>query len=312
MFKIANLAKKDYVCICRKYVACGLNLNNMKYFLVSTNHLETRILFKDDEDFIAAINYIAVVTASTGINVFAFILMSNHVHFVLWCTHKQAIDYTVRFKTLYGRYFRTRYGTGDIFRRNNVDIQEVSTLYEGLERAIAYVLMNPVAARICLHSTGYRWGTGSVFFNMNREKGRPLSSISLRAQQRLLKSGVKLPQEWTFGTDGYILPESYICVERVERLFKTPARMNYFLNNSSKARLATERNTPSFRDQSVQDACIDLCRTMFGSDSIMPLEKEEKKEILQQLKRRFCADVNQLGRTTGLRPEEISRLFERF
>lgn len=284
----------------------------MKYFLVSTNHLETRILFKDDEDFKVAMNYIAVATAATGVNVFAFILMSNHIHLVLWCKHEQAIDFTVRFKTIYGRYFRTRYGTGEILRRNSVDIQEISTIYEGLEKAIAYVHMNPVAARICLHSTGYRWGTGNVFFNTNNEKGVPLSSFSRRAQQRLLKSGAVLPQEWTVGKDGYVLPSSYVSVNKVEKIFKTPARMNYFLNNSTKARLATDRNTPSFRDQIVQDACIDLCRTMFGSDSIMPLEKEEKKEVLLQLKRRFCADINQLGRTTGLKPEEISRLLERF
>lgn len=294
-------------------VVTGLNLiKNMNYFLVSTNHLETRILFQDEEDFKAAMNYVAVVTSVTGVKVLAFVLMSNHVHFMLCCTRELANSFTVRFKTAYGRYFRNKYGTGNLMRRNTVDIKDVVSQYESLEKAIAYVQMNPVAARICLHSTGYRWSTGNVFFNLNREKGMPLSSLSVRAQQRLLKSEAQLPQNWTVGREGYVLQESYVSVNFVEKLFRTPARMNYFLNISSKARLIEGRNNPSFRDQIVQEACVDLCRTMFGSDSVEPLEKEEKKELLRQLKRRFCADINQLGRTTGLRPEEISRLFESF
>ena len=284
----------------------------MNYFLVSTNHLETRILFQDEEDFKAAMNYVAVVTSVTGVKVLSFVLMSNHVHFMLCCTREQADSFIVRFKTAYGKYYRNRYGMGNLLRRNNVDFKEITPQFEALEKAIAYVQMNPVAARICLHPTGYRWGTGNVFNNLNRERGMPLSDPSMRARQRLLKSEVQLPPHWTVGREGYVLPESYVNLDFVEKLFKTPARMNYFLNNSSKARLIEGRNNPSFRDQVVQDACVDLCRTMFGSDSVESLEKEEKKEVLQQLKRRFSADINQLGRTTGLKPEEISRMFERF
>ena len=46
----------------------------MNHYLVTTDHLETRILFKNDEDFIAAMNYVAVVTAVTGAKVLALVM----------------------------------------------------------------------------------------------------------------------------------------------------------------------------------------------------------------------------------------------
>ena len=39
----------------------------MRYFFISTKHLEQRLWFKDSEDFKAGMNYVAVVVAMTDI-----------------------------------------------------------------------------------------------------------------------------------------------------------------------------------------------------------------------------------------------------
>ena len=44
----------------------------------------------DDEDFKTGMNYAATVAFLVGVNVLAFILMSNHVHFVLACSGEKA------------------------------------------------------------------------------------------------------------------------------------------------------------------------------------------------------------------------------
>ena len=52
-------------------------------------------------------------------------------------------------KSRYSKYLNHKYGTAEFLRRNKVTIEEVSTLNEGLEKAIAYTQMNCVAANIC-------------------------------------------------------------------------------------------------------------------------------------------------------------------
>ena len=49
-----------------------------KIYLLSTDHLEDGLWFRDDEDFCVAMNYVAIQAASSPeVAVLAFILMSN-------------------------------------------------------------------------------------------------------------------------------------------------------------------------------------------------------------------------------------------
>lgn len=194
----------------------------MEFWLVTTDHFSDKILFRDEEDFKVAMNYVAVVKYVTGVNILAFILMSNHVHFVLECMEKEAVDYINRFKGLYGKHFQRKYGVKEYMRRNDIDIRPLKMEDESLHRAIAYVLMNSVSARLCVYSNEYRWGSGRAYYSSMVEEGVRLGSKSKRAQQRALHSWVPLNPEWILLKDGYISPSSYVSVSFVEALYRTP------------------------------------------------------------------------------------------
>lgn len=74
---------------------------DLRFFLVTTDHLSDRLWFRDEGDFIVGMNYVPVVARSTGIGVFAFILMSNHVHFVLEGTKEKVTLFINKYKGLY-------------------------------------------------------------------------------------------------------------------------------------------------------------------------------------------------------------------
>ena len=137
----------------------------MEYWLITTEHLE-KVLFREPADFCVGMNYVAVLTWKTGLFVLAFILMSNHLHFVVYGTRAQAELFAKMFKGTYSRYVWDKYGIHEIFRRKGVRVEPVPTVGESLERAIAYVQMNSVAANICAHPTEYPWGTGRTFFQV--------------------------------------------------------------------------------------------------------------------------------------------------
>ena len=285
-----------------------------KLYLVTTDHLKVGLWFREERDFAAGMNFVAIQAYRSKVTVLAFILMSNHLHFVVegrWVDVKAFID---GIKSRYSKYLNHKYGTREFLRRNRVKIEEVSTRNEGLEKAIAYTQMNCVAASICSHPSQYPWGTGPLFFNASKHSGRRLGSLSKRTRIRLFHCcDVDLPADWLVSDEGYILPESYVNVKYVEAVYRNPKRMNYFLVISSKAKKkmeTSEENLPSFQDQVILAALPDLYRSLFQKRRFEELSPSEQIESLRQIRFRFSSNVHQIARVTGLTYEEAARMMD--
>lgn len=286
-----------------------------KFYLLSTQHLEDGLWFRDEDDFRVAMNYVAIQAAlCRDVTILAFILMSNHVHFVLKCKCKaEAEEYMNLFKSRYSIYYQKKYGVKELLRRNGLDVREIPNDDEAVEKVIAYVLMNSVAANICAFCNQYAWGCGNLFFNPSKLKGTRLGDLSVRLRIRMLHCKIdSLPEDWVVSPDGYILPENYADVSGVEQLFRSPQRFNYFLRSSSKAkkRLESGDNLPAFRDQSILHVLSDLCRSLFRKESFAELKAEEQSELARQIRFRFSADANQIARVCGVSYADAARLQE--
>ncbi|MBR4755353.1 MAG: transposase [Bacteroidales bacterium] len=289
--------------------------SEVRFYLVTTDHLTDKIWFRDDIDFKVAMNYVAIVSFVNGVKVLAFILMSNHVHFILQCSEKDAHAFIEEFKRRYGMHLNKKYGVKDFLRHNKVDIQELSLNDESLERGIAYVLMNSVAANICLNAADYPWGSAGIYFRVGNQKGAKLGDLSGRARIRILHSRENLPGWMLLGEEGFILPDSYVPVKFVESVFRTPKRMNYFLMNSSKAKRCLaghEKSLPSFKDQVIAAAIPDICKYFFRKYSPNELEPSEMATLVAEVKWRFSADPNQIARVLGIGYSDTVSLLEGF
>lgn len=286
----------------------------MRCFFVSTGHIESRLWFTDDADFIAGMNLVAVCVATAGIRVLAFILMSNHVHFVLECSEEEeAIAFINDLKKRYSMYYENRHHIKEFLRNNSINIKPIFRNDLSLQRAIAYVQMNCIGANICSHPSQYCWGTGNTFFSSGPSTSVPLGSLSFRKQYSILHSNEKLPQSFILSDTGYILPESYVDIKFVESLFLRPQRYNYFLYTSSKAKIKQEQaesGVPTFDDQVIKPAVRNLCKSLYNASSVEILTDEQKTEILKQLQRRFSAGQKQLARVTGLSLSLVSCLLD--
>ncbi len=299
-----------------------------KYYLVTTKHLEDGLWFRDEEDFVTGMNYVAIQAALTPeVIVLAFILMSNHVHFVLSGTRLEVEAFVNGFKGRFSHYLGRKYGVKEFLRRNKMDIKEISEdEAEALERAIAYVQMNCVAASICLYPGQYPWGTGSTFFQAGwdgrnsgsrhaAQKYRRLRNLSGRERIRLMHSraALKLPNEWLLSESGFVLPESYVDVNHVESVFRSSKRMQYFLSSSSKARKrleAEDEKLPAFRDQVILGALPDLLQSLFQKPAFGALSTQEQAETLRQVRFRFSAGIHQAARVCGISYTEAARLLD--
>lgn len=285
-----------------------------RIYLLSTQHLENGLWFRDEEDFKVAMNYVAIEAARhPDVLVLAFILMSNHVHFVLKGQRNQVVTFINDFKSRYSKYYRRKYGVKEFLRGNGLDVKPIPYDEEAVERAIAYVLMNCVAAGICTHPSQYPWGTGALYFCPEPKDSLRICNLSIRARNRLMHSeSDAVPGDWSIGEERYVLPSAYVGTKEVERLFRTPQRFNYFLNSSSKAqkRIAADENLPAFRDQTILAALPDLCRSLFQKERFEALQPEQQAEFARQIRFRFSADATQIARVCGVSYAEAAKLLD--
>ena len=285
-----------------------------RLYLVSTEHLENGLWFRDEEDFRVAMNYVAIQAAwYPEVVVLTFILMSNHAHFVLKGSREGVVAFINRFKHRYSIYYGKKYLVKEFLRGNGLDIRQILTDNEGLEKAIAYVHMNCVAAGICAHPSQYEWGSGNSYFSYTKPSRRCLKELTGRELTRLMHSRCHpFPDDWILGDEGYILPESYVDVLTVESVFRTPQRMNFFLRNSSRARkkLESDVSAPAFRDQTIVSALPDLCRSLFQKGTVAELLVEELSELARQIRFRFCSDATQIARVCGISYSDVAKLLD--
>lgn len=284
----------------------------MRYFHVYTKGLEDKQIFRNREDFIAGMNLLAVVKgASPTLKLLAFVLMSNHVHFVIYGTQKQAADFIDTYKNLVSRYVRSKYGESKYLRHLTTTISEVNLENEGLKRLIAYVLNNPVKAGINCIASGYEWSSARCYFNLvdTTPHFKTISDLSYRERISILHSKQSVPHTWRINTSLYIEPKSYVDYLIVEDLYGRSSSMQYFMSST----LATKRGgveSITFSDTVIQTALVEILEKKYGVYSISQLDNVLLKNLIKDIKSRFTASSKQIARIVGIPINDIMRMLE--
>ena len=283
----------------------------MGCFHVYTKGLEDRELFRDREDFIAGMNILAVTCFSCKVKLLAFVLMTNHVHFVLKGRKDVADRFIWLYKNLLSRYLRKRYGEVKFLHRLRTSVDYVEMTDENLKRLIAYVLNNPVKAGINCVAYGYEWSSARCYFNMidDMSESTKVSEFSVRELRKILHSCFKLPAFCRISSSGYVIPHSYIDTEAVEHLFGRATSFEYFLSTSLSIRKGVTENL-SFSDAVLTSALKEILDIKYGVSSFTDLNDFLKKNLLKDMKSRFTASSKQLARVIGLSVSDVIRYLQ--
>lgn len=271
----------------------------MQFYHIYTKGLEDRIIFRDLQDFIVGMNYVAIAQYKTKIKILAFVLMSNHFHFAVQATEAVARAFINMFKKLLSAYIQRRYMQSGYLRRVITSCDMVLTSDDGLKRLIAYILDNPVRAGVNCVAFAYPWGSAACYFSDNEPSSVSVATLNARIRKTLFRSHVVLPDSYRLGTQGYILPSSYIDVKFVETLFGRPKSLEYYLSISASSRKA-KRDSVMFSDEVVSMAMHELLTNKYGIDSVCKLDPELQKSIVRELRTHFNASSKQIARLTGL------------
>ena len=256
-------------------------------------------------------NQVAVTVFKTGVIMLAFVLMSNHFHFVIIGNRAEAERFIYLYKRNISRYIRLRYGKSGLLRRISTRCDEIDSADDGLKRCIAYALDNPVKAGLFLIPQGYEWGSASCYFNGVDvlSKCIPVTGMSTRRLRKIIHSDERLDGSYMLNSQGYIEPRSYVDYRFVENLFGRPKSFEYFLSTSASSR-KVKKEVIMFSDSLVREAVREMLRNKYGLDSIDHADDDVKQMLAKDLRTFFNAPSNQIARLLGCPLKTVLKAFE--
>ena len=274
-----------------------------EFYHVCTDGSALPWMFQDDVDFIAGVNRIALCCLLVSIEVVAFVLMDNHVHFVLRGNLVLCKDFINMYKRLTGRWILARYGIRDYLKQLPVDIIRIDT-EERLLNTLAYLDRNPVVAGYKFLPGEYPWGSARyVFKDKELLAGKCVSEFGKRELRELLKTRIELPGDWIIGDNGMISPISFMDFHALESYFKTPVRYTYFLSKKLEGAIdqELEHSQKTFiPDKELRPMVMQMARELYRVESVRCLDVNARLVLARKLRYEFASTIKQISRMVYL------------
>ena len=262
-------------------------------------------IFHDDRDRFAFLATLDDLLIESRISLFAWCLMSNHVHFVVQGTE----ELSLRFIKAYRRRLSSiaEVSAADICMKR-IDEEEY------LMRVIGYVLRNPLPAGLKVLPIFYEWSSASLYFsggNPSIPGDRLYSTLTFREQRKLIKSHAEIPGHFCVSPDGLIRPACYVDYEAVENLFGAPGRLLYRLSRNDDAELELNLSPKilkksSYMDSELTGTVAEVCKQEFDCTSPQELSVTQRYRLADILRKSLGLGIKQLARLTQTDPKVLN------
>lgn len=270
------------------------------FYHISSNGLEKELIFISEEDFITGVNDAAICSLRFKVKILCYCLMNNHFHFILSGELEECECFAAEYKRRCAIRMRQRHDKVKALKSlviNTACIDEA----EYLVNSIAYVLRNPLAARMMQMPYHYPWSSAEAYFRgVKTPRGEEINKIPERKRYRILKSRIDIPDSFRVNEKGMILPECFVDYQSVESIFKHPTRLLFLLGKrietdiELKLGIVNQINIP---DNELQTRLLELMKEKYGVSSISMLTREQKIRLITDLKKNYGASDKQIART---------------
>ena len=275
------------------------------FYHVCTNGTVLPWMFRCENDFICGINRIGVCKVISGVEVWAYTLMDNHVHFLLYGTLEMCKLFINRFKLLTGMWISHRHKHAKYIKYLPVSIIPLKS-EEDLLETIAYIDRNAMLGGFPELPFNYSWASTMLLFRglNNRSEdsmmsGHRVKDFSPNQLRAILKTRVALPGDWIIDPKGMLDPACFVEWEKVEKLYKSPARYLYYLIKKLEGKInhALSESTKSFiPDKDLRAITMDISKDMFNHEDIRTLDVRSRLAIARILKRDYASNSKQIAR----------------
>ena len=286
-------------------------MEQSRFFHVCTDGTSNGIIFTCDADYQTAIKISAILAYKMGIRIICYCYMTNHSHFVVSCqSEASAKNFIDSFKREYAKYARRIRGVSQIYNEVRSSITEIKgRLY--LRNCVSYVLLNPVAAKICDVPEAYRYSSFKAYFLQDHVIGRNVCDIGIRKQRILFGSKANLSDSgFIVDEDNHLVIRSFVDYKFVENLFgsQTWFYKSLALTNSVDEEQKYTSHICRYNDMELYAEISGMAVKRYGKENFLLLTKSEKLSLIPAIERKTHATVKRLARMLRLTPQEIGAL----
>ena len=275
------------------------------------------VMFYDENDFVNGMNRIFVTGQSFEVVILAFTLMDTHVHFIIYGTLEECTRFMHEYLRRTSQYLATEHHLSNRLADIPISRQAISDdVY--LKTAICYTLKNAPVGGLMYTALDYPWSSGPLYFRRqglwcspqwfcDQDSEQSTFQLTVREQRRVLKSRRHANQRARM-IGQLVFPGEYVACEVVERLFKTCRAFNYFLCSSREDDVESREGTISHLSIPIQEMRQhrkELCKEMFGTDSLTGLDTARRIKLARTLKSRYNSSTKQIARVCGLVYDEV-------
>lgn len=283
------------------------NGGDQAFYHICTDGAFLDWMFQDDRDFIAGVNRCGICAFLSGAIQVSFVLMDNHVHFVLRGTMPACKEYISKFKNLTGKYISSRYGVAGHLHTLPAQIIKIDTT-DRLLATLAYLDRNPIVAGWRRMPDEYPWGVSRFIFRAAEDVGpfRRLGSLSKHEQWMLLGTHHQLPQDWLVDGNGMLNPRCFVDIQFLEKLYRTPGRYLYFLSRKLEGEMDNyfSLGTRTFLpDKELRVIVGKLAQELFGEADLRMLSVNSRVKLAKKLRYEYASTVKQIARMLHLDAE---------
>lgn len=265
-------------------------------------------MFKDKSDYIAGINRIAICHLRSNAKIIAFVLMDNHIHFVLYGTILQCEKFITLYKQLTGTWIHVKYNLTGFLKQLPTKILHLNS-EERILNTIAYIDRNPVVAGYKHMPTEYPWGSAQYMFKGSKaENTRTLASLSCRDKRIILGTRFILPDTWQINDQGMICPTSFMDISALESHFKTPVKYSYFLAKKLEGIVNQELEFSQktfIPDIELRKIIKEIIQQDYGKENISELDFNKRLSVARKLRYKYAATIKQIARMVQLKKDAL-------
>lgn len=301
-----------------------MTMNPKHFFHLCADGHQAQDFILRKEDFVAAMNIVALCAANTGAVVVAFCLEETHPHFLLYGTSRDCVEFKLLFETTY-RHFAASTRPGGAGFLLDIESYGIGEDERYLRNVAAYVVSQPTKDGKDIMPYDYRWGSGSMYFRRNfhipvwlfDEEGNvcrqfQFGSLTVARKLEITHSRTySLPDGWLLAGD-LVLPSNYVDISLFESIFQTPNCYRVFLSGSRKQDEEILGREASIRGVMLEDTeartiAGDIFKINFGTRDPRKVDPQGRISVAQILRRQHKMTFRQIAAVACLPESEVRR-----
>ena len=285
------------------------------YYHLFSDGFRADFLFEDKSSFIFGMNMVALCFLKSRVEVIAFCLMDNHVHFILYGTVTDCICFKDKFLHQYGLWYSNRY-EGKCCQELIFDIKLMDD-ERYILTSIAYVLRNGIAAGFRFCADDYEWSSNGLYFrdperlSLLTSGWKKISDMTIRERRHFLKTRAEIPPEWLVTQAGFIWPGNYVNYKHAESLYRSPKSFAFFMGQRKEDEINNVlgiHNSVCLPDIELREKAVNSCIRLFGTADLRALDVKSRIVLAKELRKDYYCSFKQIARIVHLHSKYLAEL----